>query len=155
VAQDIQIPEIKEISIDNTQVTSEDAVYQNGNAADERAFVETTEDTTSVQIAEQAATINANLPFPLPPTEPNKLVGMILTPTHNLINDAIVEIVDSTTNRVARAVKSNALGQFFITTPLENGTYTISVEHDGYQFAPISLQLEGKVVPPIEIRSTT
>lgn len=156
VAHDIQIPEVKEITMETSNVSAEDATFQNTNgASDERAFVITADADNTAPEVSQAATINADLPFPLPPTEPNKLVGMILTPTNNLINDAIIEIVDATTNRVARAVKSNALGQFFITTPLENGTYTISVEHDGYQFSPISLQLEGKVVPPIEIRSTT
>lgn len=154
VAQEIQIPEVEEISIEGNPITAEDVAYQNGNGnADERAYVGAI-DTAAPAAAGQSATTNVDLPFPSPPTEPNKLVGMILSQTNNLINDAIIEIVDET-GRVARAVKSNALGQFFITTPLADGTYAISVEHDGYQFEPISLQLQGNVVPPIEIRSTT
>lgn len=154
VAQEIEIPEVPSVSIEAAQVTAEDVPFQNGNQnGDERAYVEAAVTDVGPE-ANQVAATNISLPFPLPPTEPNKLVGMVLSQTNNLINDAIVEIVDQT-GRVARAVKSNALGQFFITTPLEDGAYTISVEHDGFQFSPLSLQLEGEVVPPIEIRSTT
>ena len=70
---------------------------------------------------------NANLPFPSKPTLPNKLVGMVLTPDNNLITDAIVE-VQTIDGNIVRAVKSNALGQFTITTPLKDGEYIISVE---------------------------
>lgn len=152
VAQDIEIPEVQRVEVDNSLVAAEDAAYQQ-NAADDsnRAYVDTQNEPQALETNE-AVTTNTDLPFPLPPTEPNKLVGMILSQENNLINDAIVEIADQT-GRVARAVKSNALGQFFIATPLESGEYTISVEHDGYQFNPLSIELVGNVVPPIEVRS--
>lgn len=153
VAQEIEIPALEEISIESHQISPEETAYQNGNGeGDGRAFVESANDEVANQADNQTVVTNIDLPFPAPPTEPNKLVGMILSLTNNLINDAIVEIKDES-GRVARAVKSNALGQFFITTPLADGAYTISVEHDGYQFNPLSLQLVGDVVAPIEIRS--
>jgi len=77
---------------------------------------------------------------------------MILTNNNELIPEAIVEIKDDE-NRVVRAVKSNALGQFFISTPLKSGNYSISINHDQYQFHPQEIMLEGEVVDPIEIRS--
>ena len=95
---------------------------------------------------------NVNLPFPEPPTEPNKLVGMVLSPTNELITNAIVEILKAD-GTVARAVKTNALGQFFVTTPLESGQYVLVAEKDGLQFEPKQLELNGAIVKPIEIRS--
>lgn len=101
---------------------------------------------------QQPAAFNADLPFPAKPTEPNKLVGMVLSPQNELVNDAIIEI-KTTDGNVARAVKTNALGQFFITTPLASGSYFVQAEKDGYAFAPQQLTLSGKPVDPIEIRS--
>lgn len=154
VAQDITIPEVQPVAIEGNGVTEEDAQYQTAVETPERAFVEAAPVLPIEQTVNQAAAINLDLPFPDPPTEPNKLVGMVLSPDNSLINDAIVEISDAT-GRVARAVKTNALGQFFITTPLESGQYIITVEHGGYQFSPLSLELVGQAVPPIEIRSMT
>lgn len=152
VAQDIAIPEIPQVSIETTAVTQEEAGYQNETTqTNDRAYVD--EMAINQPITEsEAAVTNVDLPFPLPPTEPNKLVGMVLSPTHDLLNDSIVEI-QTETGQVARAVKTNALGQFFITTPLENGTYTMVAEKDGFVFNPIHITLTGEIVPPIEIRS--
>lgn len=103
-------------------------------------------------VVNQSVSYNTDLPFPSTPTEPNKVVGMVLTPENDLISDAIVEIQMSN-GTVARAVKSNALGQFFITTPLAAGEYTIMVEKDGFTFSPLQLVLSDQIVQPIEIRS--
>jgi hypothetical protein len=100
-----------------------------------------------------AATYNSNLPFPSTPTEPNKLVGMVLTPQNDLISDAIIEI-KATTGETMRAVKTNALGQFFVTTPLANGEYYIETERDQFSFYPLNIELTGQVMAPLEIRST-
>ena len=56
-------------------------------------------------------------------------------------------------NRVVRAVKSNALGQFFISTSLKNGNYDILVKHPKYKFNLQEILLKNQVVEPIEIRS--
>jgi hypothetical protein len=77
---------------------------------------------------------------------------MILTPRDELIPGAIIEI-QTPQGVVSRAVKSNALGQFFITTPLENGEYIVSVEKDGHTFKPMTITLTGKIVEPLEVRS--
>jgi hypothetical protein len=52
-------------------------------------------------------------------------------------------------------VKTNALGQFFITTPLANGEYVVEAEQDQMQFPSQSIVLTGELVDPIEIRGTT
>lgn len=98
------------------------------------------------------AAFNDALPFPDPPKEPNKVVGMVLTPGNELITNAIVEI-QTVDGQIVRAVKSNALGQFFISTPLKNGDYVLIVEKTGFQFTPQHLKLTGELVTPLEIRS--
>jgi hypothetical protein len=109
------------------------------------------QDTTQQQLAEQAVT-NVELPFPESPTEPNKLVGMAIDQQSTPIIGAIIEI-RTREGLPARAVKTNPLGQFFISTPLANGTYTLYAEKEGYQFAPVQITLQGQLVPPIEVRS--
>ncbi len=102
--------------------------------------------------ASTQATFNAQLPFPSKPTVPNKLVGMVLSNINELIDGAIVEI-HTKDGSVARAVRTNALGQFFVSTPLDKGTYILTVEKAGRQFEPITIELKGKIVEPLEIRS--
>ncbi len=102
--------------------------------------------------ASTQATFNAQLPFPSKPTVPNKLVGMVLSNLNELIDGAIVEI-HTKDGSVARAVRTNALGQFFVSTPLDKGTYILTVEKAGRQFEPITIELKGKIVEPLEIRS--
>lgn len=96
---------------------------------------------------------NVQLPFPAPPQEPNKVVGMTLSSQNDLLHEVIIEI-KTPTGQVVRAVKSNSLGQFFISTPLRNGTYIVTAEKEGYQFPDQQLILNGTIVNPLEIRSS-
>lgn len=153
VATQIKVPELELISIkDNVfdgktntpeieTISSSDMVFaRNQQQIDQNA-----------QKSQQAIT-NINLPFPSKPKDPNKIVGMVLSPNSNLITNAIVEI-KTTQGQIVRAVKTNALGQFFITTPLGNGSYHIDVEKQDHQFTTQTLQLNGSIVEPLEIRS--
>ena len=98
----------------------------------------------------EAVVFNRNLPFPTTPTTPNKVVGMVLTKDKDLVPNAIVEIYNQA-GTVERAVKTNALGQFFITTPLASGDYILRTTHDKLRFAPVTLKLTGEIAPPLEI----
>lgn len=100
----------------------------------------------------QSVVNNVELPFPALPTEPNKVVGMTLSGQNDLLHEVIIEI-KTPTGQVVRAVKSNSLGQFFISTPLRNGTYIVTAEKEGYQFPDQQLILNGAVIHPLEIRS--
>ncbi|HYD34876.1 MAG TPA: PrgI family protein [Vitreimonas sp.] len=153
VAHNIEVPELQTVDVKKgiaeEEATQEGYVHTVGQAV----YSTVTAPTQALNLNQtQAAAMNANLPFPLKPTEPNKLVGMVLSTKNDLINDAIVEIQDAS-GMVARAVKTNALGQFFITTPLANGTYSLVIDKDGWQFTPLQLVLSGNVVEPLEIRS--
>lgn len=99
-----------------------------------------------------SAVENNNLPIPEQPTQPNIIVGMVVNQQNELIPEAIIEIINEQ-NEVQRAIKTNALGQFFVTTPLKNGVYIMKVEKEGLSFDSHRIELLGQVVAPIEIRS--
>jgi hypothetical protein len=155
VAQDIKIPEQNMIKV----VPAYDEVGTSAQIAplqlnpQEQAFVSSPNPEPDTNFASaQETNFNSQLPFPTPPTEPNIVVGMVLTPQHDLVNDAIVEVKDKS-GATIRAVKTNALGQFFISTPLPEGDYFVVTEKDDLSFSPIQLQVNNQVVRPIEIRS--
>lgn len=98
---------------------------------------------------------SAGLPFPKPPTKPNMIVGMTFsgdTPP-KIIDNAIVEIVRRADGTTVRALKTNALGQFSIVTPLDPGEYEINVEKNGYNFDKTLLVLNNQVVQPLLIQA--
>lgn len=91
-------------------------------------------------------------PSPLKAEAANILTGLVLTFEGKFIPGAIVSVEDEN-NLPVRALKSNALGQFFSATPLKNGRYQIEVEKEGYDFDIISLEVKGEIIPPLEIRA--
>lgn len=159
VAQNITIPNQASVRVTEEQIQDESVQNPLTQSAQEsdRAYVDVSQNQhmQSQQSLEATGevTFNSSLPFPSPPTEPNKVVGMVLTPQNDLINDAIVEIKNEAGNTL-RAVKTNALGQFFISTPLPIGNFVVVTEKDSMQFPPIQLTINNSVVKPIEIRST-
>lgn len=155
VATNIEIPEEKTVTLNTPEAAGDEVlgnIYQQPDA--DRAFVGSDVVGASAQLSDsaQSASFNQSLPFPSKPTEPNKVVGMVLTKDSDLVNDAIIEVKNQAGNTI-RAVKTNALGQFYITTPLPDGKYQIHTEKDDYQFPAIDLELDQQVVEPIEIRS--
>lgn len=115
---------------------------------------------TNVQQAGQAlsdnsvaATTSSTLPFPKRPTKPNILVGMVFTKLGGIVDNAIVEITDKDGLPV-RAVKTNSIGQFAISTPLKDGEYYLKVDKEGVQFPTQKLVLNNQIIDPIEIRET-
>ena len=96
---------------------------------------------------------NPALPFPAKPTEPNIVVGMVLDQANQPQPNVIVEILTET-GLPARAVKTNVLGQFFITTPLQAGRYVLRAEKDGLQFLPLELIIQNQILEPIEVRAS-
>lgn len=138
-------PTVEPAAEEVAQVSAADGAMLGGQALVQQQPPK--EQTTSGSVV-----FNTELPFPSKPTAPNKLVGMVLTAQNELIEGAIVEIRKSD-GQVERAVRTNALGQFYVTTPLANGDYVVVVEKAGKQFAQLSIKLKGKIVDPIEIHS--
>ncbi len=83
---------------------------------------------------------------------PNVIVGLIRDQSGLLLTDVVI-IVKDPDGEPVRALKSNKVGQFAISTPLPNGTYTIDLEKDGYKFDTIQINLDGQIFAPIEIKS--
>jgi len=92
------------------------------------------------------------IPMPAPPKTPNILVGMVVDQQGKIIENAIIEIQDhaGNTNRVLR---TDRLGQFRTATPLANGEYLVLIEKEEYHFDIIKIKMEGRVMPPLKIKT--
>lgn len=106
----------------------------------------------STKDVQETVKTNATLPFPKTPTKPNLVVGMVLDKDQRILESAIVEIQNSVGMSV-RALKTNVLGQFFTSTPLENGEYILIAEKDGFSFEPQKLVVKNHIIEPLEIRA--
>ncbi len=87
---------------------------------------------------------------------------VVLTETANIINgvvtdatgnylEGVVVVVDNKEGLPVRALKTNKLGQFLAATPLQNGTYTITLEKDNLNFDVLQIELSGEVLPAVRI----
>jgi len=85
-------------------------------------------------------------------SSPNVINGIVKDRFGLLVDNVILVVKDSSGDPV-RALKTNKIGQFAISTPLPNGVYTIDLEKEGYQFDIVEVEITGQVMPPIEIRS--
>lgn len=155
VAHNIEIPE--EIVIKTTSDADHEekvnGINTPTNDISTKTYIEPEAINTVANLATQEALYNQDLPFPVKPTQPNKVVGMVLSQNNDLLTDTIVE-VQTPEGSIVRAVKTNALGQFFITTPLKTGDYNIVAEKAGYQFEPHHIKIDDTIIQPMEIRST-
>lgn len=94
---------------------------------------------------------STNLPIPFTPDQPNTIVGLTLNPQSLILDGVLIEIISS--GLTIRATKSNKLGQFLFAKALENGTYQIKAERDGFNFITYSITLEGKILKPLKIQA--
>ncbi len=160
VAQDIDVPE--NMAVDASQAQGDtgqgETVAQpeepSPQTQPDASFTNTAPAQRAPRTAEQDAATNRDLPFPKPPSVPDRPVGMVLTQDNDLIEGAVVEFHNANTGAVARAVKTNKLGQFFTSSALPRGEYVIHTQKPGFQFQDSRLILQGAPVPPLEIRGT-
>lgn len=111
-----------------------------------------TNQSTNGQVVAQAVFSPEAAP-PSPPEIPNTIVGQVLTAEGKIVEGAILEIIDSVSKTPVRAIRSNRVGHFMTVTPLKNGGYELMTEKDGLTFDPIQFQAEGRLLPPIQIKS--
>jgi hypothetical protein len=83
---------------------------------------------------------------------PNVINGIVKDAAGLLLSNIIIVVKDEKSEPV-RALKTNKIGQFAISTPLPNGTYIMELETPGHSFDIIEVEVKGKVLPPIEIRA--
>lgn len=128
--------------------------------------------TEAEQISKQMAQVSdSNAPSPSDPrvkvvsaeTKPTEKF-VTLTTTANIVNgivtdsqgnylDGVIIVVHDKDDLPVRALKSNKLGQFLAATPLQNGTYTMTLEKDNLSFDVLQIELDGSVLPPIRIEA--
>lgn len=94
-----------------------------------------------------------SLPFPTLPNEPNVLVGMVYDQQQKIVPNAIIEILDEKGNTV-RAMKTNTLGQFYISSALKPGQYHLETESAGLTFPVYEITINNQVLDPVKIQAT-
>lgn len=82
---------------------------------------------------------------------PNLISGVIKDKEGKLLENIVVIIKDQDGDPV-RALKTNRLGQFSISTPLENGDYTVEVSSKERYFDIMKVTADGSVLSPLEFR---
>lgn len=83
---------------------------------------------------------------------PNVINGIVRDTQGQLLSGALV-IIKTQTGQPQRALRTNNLGQFIITTPLPNGVYHLETIKEPSKFDIIEIELEGSVLEPIEIQA--
>lgn len=86
--------------------------------------------------------------------KPNIVGGVVMDASGKPIPGVLLIIKDEK-EEPTRAFKTNSLGQFFITTPLRNGHYTLEVSQNNdtnLSFDIISIEAKGEIIPPFEIK---
>ncbi len=94
----------------------------------------------------------------LPPevNRPNIIGGKIISREGKLLEDVVLTIRNEKGEAV-RAIKTNKLGKFLISSPLPNGEYSIEVDKDnetGFSFDIIPFSVRGELLPSLEIIGT-
>ncbi len=90
--------------------------------------------------------------LPNTPTVPNVINGIVKN-IQGLLMDTVVIIVKDQEGDPVRAFKTNKIGQFAVSTPLPNGVYTLELEKPGFDFDIIEVEVNGGILPPIEIKA--
>lgn len=84
--------------------------------------------------------------------KPNVLSGLITTKDGTPLEGAIF-IVRDVNGIPVRALKTNKLGQLLSATSLANGQYQVEIEANSAKFDPFTINLNGQVVAPLEIKA--
>lgn len=85
--------------------------------------------------------------------KPNVVTGVVRGSDGKYLSEILL-IIKNTRGEAVRAFKTNSLGQFIVTTPLQNGTYTIEVSpvnKTTLTFDIIPIEVKGEIIPPLEI----
>lgn len=89
---------------------------------------------------------------PPKPYYPNVISGWVKDQSGQMVTDVIL-VVKDTKGSPLRALKSNKIGKFSITTPLPDGQYYVEAEKPGYNFNITEVGLNGAILNPIEIKT--
>lgn len=106
--------------------------------------------TPTIQVIQPGRAAKVGLPRLT--TFPNVVTGIVKDKDKNLLPGVLVTVKDKE-GVPLRALKTNRLGQFAASTPLQNGTYLVEVEDPRLRFTfdRAQITLNGSVVPALEI----
>lgn len=85
--------------------------------------------------------------------KPNVVSGVVRDSKDRFLSDFLI-IVKNKRGEAVRALKTNTMGQFIITTPLMDGTYTVEVSpanKTSLTFDIIPVEVKGEVLSPLEM----
>lgn len=83
---------------------------------------------------------------------PNVINGLVTDSLEKPLENVILVIKDQAGNSI-RAFKTNKIGQFVVSTPMQNGTYILELEKNGFNFDTLEVTLNGQVLTPLAIRA--
>ncbi len=81
---------------------------------------------------------------------PNVINGIVTDTEGNYLENVVV-VIHNQQGLPVRALKTNKLGQFTGSTPLPDGSYTVTLEKDTLEFETIKVELSNKVLDAISI----
>ncbi len=93
----------------------------------------------------QAPVTPTNAGFP-----PNIVTGTVKDLSGKVVDNVVV-LIKNAGGAPVRALRTNKLGQFMASTPLENGNYTVEMEKEGWNFTPKAIELDGSIMAPLEM----
>jgi hypothetical protein len=84
--------------------------------------------------------------------DPNIVSGVVKNHEGEAVT-GVVLLIKNHKGEAVRALKTNALGQFSISTPLVKGIYTLEIGAgvEDQAFDIITVEVKGEVIPPIEM----
>jgi hypothetical protein len=91
--------------------------------------------------------------LPVLTDKPNVLSGVVRDSSGNVLSDILILVKNSRGDTV-RALKTNSLGQFVVSTPLPNGSYTVEVSSSNktdLTFAIIPVEVKGEIIPTLDV----
>ncbi|OGD93906.1 hypothetical protein A2697_04890 [Candidatus Curtissbacteria bacterium RIFCSPHIGHO2_01_FULL_41_44] len=86
-------------------------------------------------------------------TNPNTLSGQATSGKDNTPIVGAIIIVRDENGIPVRALKTNKLGQFLSVTSLANGKYSVEIESEQAHFEPFTINLEGQILAPLEVKA--
>lgn len=95
--------------------------------------------------------IKTQLPFLT--NKPNIVTGVVRDSEGKLLSDLLLMIKNSRGDTV-RALKTNSMGQFVVSTALQNGTYTVEMSpsnNTNLTFGIIPIEIKGEIIPTLDI----
>lgn len=152
-----EVAPIATVTVGRTQATEPtptEEVAQSNQAQTGGAYLESTISAAGhSELSTLPAVFDKSLPFPSTAEKPNILIGMVHDSAKSIVPGAIVEILDSANNTV-RAMKTNNVGQFYMSSPLKNGVYTIHTDKDGLTFPIYGFEATGGPLDPVDISAS-